>query len=95
MRNHAAATREGTTLVELIVALVMITIALLALAGAAAIVTRETAAGRRELALAWAARSRLERLMSTPCPALASGSAATDGTIERWTVTASRNGTHR
>lgn len=87
--------RAGTTVVELLIALIIVTIGLLALAGAAAIVTRETAAGRREIALAWAARSRLERLTSGSCDALADGSAAAAGIAERWTVAAGGNGTRR
>ena len=87
--------RAGTTLVELVVSLVIITVGLLALAGAAAIVARETAAGRRELDLAWRARARLERLTSVPCGRLAGGTASAAGIDERWTVSAGRNGTLR
>ena len=87
--------RAGATVVELLIALIIVTVGLLALAGAAAIVTRETAAGRRELALAWAARARLERLTSGPCDALADGSATAAGISERWTVSAGGNDTQR
>ena len=87
--------RAGTTLVELIVALVIVTVGLLALAGAAAVVARETAAGRRESALAWRARARLERLTSLPCTLLSGGSTTSDGVAERWTVSAGRNGLRR
>ena len=91
MRTH----RAGTTVVELLVALVIVTVGLLALAGAAAIVARETAAGRRELALTWAARTRLERLATVPCALLTGGTSVAGGITERWTVSAGRNGTHR
>ena len=87
--------RTGTTLVELLVALVIITVGLLALAGAAAVVARETAAARREAALAWRARTQLERLTSRPCSVLADGTATDDGITERWTVSPARNGTRR
>ena len=99
--NRAAASsglveaRDGTTVVELLVALVIVTIGLLALAGAAALVARETGRGHRELALARAARTRLERLTSTPCAALASGSVTANGIAERWTVGEGRNGVRR
>lgn len=89
------ASRDGSTVVELLIALVIVTIGLLALAGAAALVARETGRGHRELALARAARTRLERLTSTPCAALASGSAAANGIAERWTVAEGRNGVRR
>ena len=88
-------TPAGTTLVELIVALVIITVGLLALAGAAAIVARETAVGRREMTLAWHARGRLERLTTVPCALLSGGLATSGGVTERWTVAAGRNGMHR
>lgn len=87
--------RTGATVVELMSALVMVTIGLLALAGAAALVARETGIARRELALAWAGRSRLERLTSAPCEALADGSLTADGIAEQWAITAGRNGTRR
>src|SRR5687767_1441115 len=87
--------RAGTTLVELIIALVIVTVGLLALAGAAALVARETAAGRREIILSWRGRARLERLASLPCPLQSAGSASADGVTERWTVWAGGNGMHR
>ena len=93
MRPMSLARRTGTTLVELLVAVVIITVGLLALAGAAAIVARDTAAGRREVALAWRARARLERLTSIPCRALAGGTAASEGVAEQWAISAGRNGT--
>ncbi len=93
-RPHRHA-RAGTTLVELIIALVVITVGLLALAGAAAVVARETAAGRREATLAELARTRLERLTSTPCELLVPGTTNADGITEHWAVGAGRNGTRR
>ena len=87
--------RAGTTLIELLVALVIITVGLLALAGAAAIVARDTAMGRREVALAWRARARLERLTSVPCNTLVGGSTNSDGIDEHWAVSAGRNHTLR
>lgn len=87
--------RTGTTVVELLIALIVVTVGLLALAGAAAIVAREIAAGRREILLAWAARSRLERLTSSACTALTSGSALASGVSERWVVESGRNDTRR
>lgn len=89
------APRRGTTVVELLIALIVLTVGLLALAGAAAIIARETAAARRELTLAWMARARLERLASEGCDTLDSGLENGAGISERWTVAESRNDTRR
>ena len=87
--------RRGTTLVELLIALVIVTVGLLALAGAAAVVAREVGTGRREVAVAAAARNRLEQLTSAPCRSLMDGAAASGGITERWTISSAPNGMRR
>ena len=84
--------RRGTTLVELLVALVVVTVGLLGLAGSAALVARELGASRREAAVTAAARSRLERLTSGPCRLPDDGTAVGGSIIEHWTIVPASNG---
>ena len=80
--------RRGATLVELLVALLLLDLALLALAGMSAVaVQRLGEAGRRSRA-AIAATSRVEWLSSRGCGATASGGGLLEpGVIESWTST--------
>ena len=87
--------RRGTTLVELLVALVVVTVGLLGLAGSAALVSRELGASRREVAVTTAARNRLERLTSGTCRSPDDGTAAGPRIIERWTIVPASNGMSR
>jgi prepilin-type N-terminal cleavage/methylation domain-containing protein len=83
-------TRAGFTLVELLVALVLLDVGLFALVATSALVTREmSAAARRAQALAVAA-NRLERVASMSCAATESAGGEAmpyPGVRERWTVT--------
>ena len=80
--------RDGFTLTELIVALMLLTVGLLALASTSAFLTYEhTAAGRAESA-AIIAESRLEQLRVAGCTA-GDGSGVTDGLRSAWSVVVS------
>lgn len=83
--------RRGATLIELLVALLLLDIALLGLASMSAVAARRIGeAGRRSRA-AIAARNRLERLAAMPCASMAGGSASLETGIEEvWSVTALR-----
>jgi len=83
--------RYGFTLAELIVAIVLLTIGVGALASTAAYSIYGSAASRRTERAAMLARTRLELLRLRPC---VSGSdvVAHDGLTERWTVTATPRG---
>lgn len=87
--------RRGTTLVELLLALVVVTVGLLGLAGSAALVARELGASRREAAVTAAARNRLERVTSGPCRSPDDGTAVGAGIVERWTVVPASSGMSR
>lgn len=87
--------RRGVTLVELLVALVLVTIGVLALAGTTAAATRAAARGARMADAATAARSRMERLAARRCAAIAPGESVTRGRTERWTIVASPPGARR
>ena len=83
----------GFTIIEILVAVVVIAVGLLALAGSSTLVLRMLADGRRTTVAIQRAEHRLEELrrqarMAAPgCLALAPGSAAgPGGTSERWEV---------
>lgn len=88
--------RSGFTIVEVLVAIIILTTGLLAVAAGSGSVYRMLGSGRRSSAAAAVAQARLEALRrdanrtSPRCTALASGSAtATAGITERWIVTGS------
>lgn len=65
---------QGFTIVEVIIAIVVLTIGLLALMTSSALVTRMIARGERTAAMAAFASQRLERLRTTACASQAAGS---------------------
>jgi len=79
--------RRGGTLIELLVALLLLDLALLSLASAGALAARRIGdAGRRSRAASSSA-NRLERLAALPCAAMAGGSAQLEpGVTESWFV---------
>ncbi len=88
---------SGFTLVEVMVAIVVMTIGLIALAGSSAMVTRMIGRGKVETRIAQAASQRLEVLRtaaystSPRCTSAAfanGGPVTTDGRTESWTVAA-------
>lgn len=82
---NAAHRRAGCTLVELVVALVLCTMGLLAMLGASALLVREVAAEAAETRAIAVARSRLDSLAALECATRAAGSALHDhGLAERW-----------
>ena len=78
--------RPAFTLVELLVAIVIFTIGLLALAATSGLVAAHVGDGGRLTAAAHAARTALDSLGAQPCNALVSGSAARDGIAIEWVV---------
>jgi prepilin-type N-terminal cleavage/methylation domain-containing protein len=81
-RNH-----RGFTLVELVVAILVITIGVIGLASTAGAVTRQMGGGRRMLIASSVARARLEWFAAQNCTTVTTGSATTRGIAETWTVT--------
>jgi Tfp pilus assembly protein PilV len=79
--------RRGGTLIELLVALVLLDLALLSLATVGAVTAKRLGdAGRRSRA-ALAASNRLERLAAVPCVSMSGGLARLErGVDESWTV---------
>jgi len=80
------AMRPAFTLVELLVAIVIFTIGLLALAATSGLVAAHVGDGGRLTAAAHAARTALDSLGAQGCNALVSGSAARDGIAVDWVV---------
>ena len=81
------APRRGFTTVEIVVAIVVLSIGLLGLVSSAAMVTRMIGQGRRYSQTAALANQELEVLRAGGCAAMAPGTDATGRTIRSWTVT--------
>jgi len=79
---------RGFTLVELVVAVLVLSVGVLALSGTAAAVTRMMGWGQRFGASAVAAQARLEALRAGGCAALGGGLDSTGHYRLRWSVTA-------
>jgi len=79
---------RGFTLVELVVAVLVLSVGVLALSGTAAAVTRMMGWGQRFGASALAAQARLEALRAGGCAALGGGLDSTGHYQLRWRVTA-------
>lgn len=78
--------RTGFTIVELIVAMLMLTIGLLGLAAIGAVVLKQMRGGTNQTIAAAIAQSRFEQFEGDPCASIVGGSAAVRGGTETWTV---------
>jgi Tfp pilus assembly protein PilV len=79
--------RSGLTVVEVLVALVVLTVGVIALASTAALVVRQIGTSAGLATAAYLAQARLERLAGAlGCGSLAPGSATSGGFAEEWTV---------
>ena len=83
--------RRGMSLIELMVAVMVLSIALLGLAGMSGTVSRQLAGGSRQTAAAMVVQSRIDSLSSiAPCTAIVgenqtrTGTTVTRGVTERW-----------
>ena len=84
--------RAGFTLVELLVAMMVFAVGMLGLAATAGSVTRMMGGAKRQTIAAAVAQSRLERLRSSPCASIVSGSEVVRGINNSWTVSAVARG---
>jgi Tfp pilus assembly protein PilV len=86
-RRSTPTRRSGTTLVEVLIALLVFDLSLMSLVAVSAVAVRRVGdAGRRNRA-AIAAVSRLEALTAVPCASIAGGTARLErGVSESWTV---------
>jgi len=82
----------GFTIVEVLIAVIILSVGVLALVGSGAAVTRMIGQGRRTTNVAQVALNRMETLRraagttSPTCTAVTSGTATTSGVSEQWTV---------
>ena len=83
-RQPRRESRDGFTLIEMVLALVLVAFGLLALSATSAIVTREVGAAGKRVAAAVVARNRVEWLVLTPCDLLAGGAAAHEHAVREW-----------
>src|SRR3712207_389548 len=83
-RRPLGRARAGLTLVEMMVAVVMLAVGLLGLVGTGAVVTRQIGGGTRQGLAAQVIANRVERLRSMNCPQITSDSQTTRGVYERW-----------
>jgi Tfp pilus assembly protein PilV len=82
-REHTS-TRPGFTLVELLVAILLIDVGVLAMVSATAMIARHQVALRTRIAAAQLAANRIQRLTAAPC-AVSTGSATAErGIVEYW-----------
>ena len=90
-----ARSRDGVSQIEILVAVVMLTVAVGGLLGSSAAVANKMGGGVRQTVAAAVAQARLDSLTSLSCAQLAAGAAtgssATRGVKESWTVTDGRN----
>jgi Tfp pilus assembly protein PilV len=79
--------RRGFTLVEMIVAVMFLTVGLLALAGASAVLARQMNGGSLQSLAAGTAEIRFEKMRSLQCSQIANGTATARGITEVWVRT--------
>ena len=87
MKNH-----EGFTIVEVVVAILILTVGLLALAHTAGAVTRMVGQGQRFTYASNLANERFEILRSQRCPSMSAGSESRGSYSLTWAVTATGGG---
>ncbi|MDP3775538.1 MAG: prepilin-type N-terminal cleavage/methylation domain-containing protein [Gemmatimonadales bacterium] len=80
---------KGFSLIELMVAMIILTVGVLGLAASARYVTQMTGSGGRYGASSVVASSRFEQLRAGGCAALAAGSATTGKYSESWAIAVS------
>ncbi|MFL5577297.1 MAG: prepilin-type N-terminal cleavage/methylation domain-containing protein [Gemmatimonadaceae bacterium] len=96
-RSPHAAARGGFTVVEIIVAIMILSIGVLGLASTAAVVQRQMAMGERQAAAATIAQGRFDKLTSVNCKSLTgtdlNGTASWRGgqVTEHWLVVQGSN----
>jgi prepilin-type N-terminal cleavage/methylation domain-containing protein len=86
-RRAPRARRSGFTIMELIVAIVILSIGLLGLAATSGIVMRLIGGGTHQTVAANVALARFEQLRSLSCGRMTSGSAINRNVQEAWSVT--------
>lgn len=78
--------RHGFTLAEVLLAIILIDVGLLALVGGSAVLVRRTNALRLRNAALRTATNRLQQLGAAPCAATTGVATSADGVREEWTL---------
>lgn len=91
-RRRRMAARRGMTLIELMVAMVILGVGMLGMAGLSLTVTRQFGTGARQADAALVVQSRIDSISTVSCQTLApsgpvSGTTVTRGITEKWTIT--------
>ena len=86
-RPRTSRGRRGFSLVELMVAMMLLTVGVLGLASVSAYAIRQDSVATRANSATLVAQSRMERLRSRRCVDIAAGTATTNNVTESWTVT--------
>ena len=86
-RFNVRLAKRGFTLVELIIAIIILVVGVLGLASTAAVVMRQITASSMQTRAAMRGQSRLEALRSMPCANMVNGTATSAGITETWRVT--------
>ncbi|MFN2602311.1 MAG: prepilin-type N-terminal cleavage/methylation domain-containing protein [Gemmatimonadaceae bacterium] len=81
----------GLTLIEVVVAVLILSVGALALAGSSAVMVRRLSDGARTAAGASVGRRRIESSLAAPCSALAGGSEQIFGVHSEWSVAGTQN----
>src|SRR5256885_15106745 len=79
--------RRGVTMIELLVALAIISIGVFGLAGGATLVTRLTGGGTIQTRAAMVANAHIEQWRSMSCSSVSSGQDTVRSVISQWTAT--------
>jgi prepilin-type N-terminal cleavage/methylation domain-containing protein len=87
VRTRRLRARRGFTLVELMVAILLMAVGVLGLASTAVAVARLSGGAAQQTVAANVAATRFEQLRSASCSTIKAGSATTRGVSERWVVT--------
>jgi|SoiMethySBSTD1v2_1073268.scaffolds.fasta_scaffold02592_11 Tfp pilus assembly protein PilV len=86
-RSRAAGTRKGMTIIEVIVAMLILTFGLLSMAGFSLTMTRQMKWSGRQETAALLVQSRIDSVASIHCQDLAPGGVTQSGTLTRLGVT--------
>lgn len=81
-----AQNRRGMSLVELIIAIIILAVGMLGLAGVSIAVLRQMRGGSNQTIAASIAHSRFEQFEGRPCAEITGGTATTRGMTETWVV---------
>lgn len=87
-----APVRAGLTVVEVLTALLVLSVGLLGMAGTSTLALRTASSASSERRALGRLQLRLATLTAAGCESASSGSAATDGVREAWTIAAPERG---